>query len=187
MSSRPTATLFSLDEYVMLEQQTHLRFEYFQGVVRAMSGASRAHIRITRNLARLLDALEPRGCHIYTSDMRVKTPSDLWTYPDVVLTCGLEEIVEPDETIANPLLIAEVLSPSTADYDRGAKFELYRAIASMRDYILIDQYSTHVEHRWRDGDEWHSVTFTSEDDVIRLTGVPLTLHVRDLFTGTATP
>jgi len=187
MSTRPAGTLLGLDEYVMIEEQSHLRFEYFRGQIRAMSGASRAHVRIMRNLARLLDSLEPRGCHIYTSDMRVKTPSGLWTYPDVVLSCGLEEIVEPGETLANPIVLAEVLSPSTADYDRGEKFELYRSIPSLRDYLLIDQEGIHVEHRWRDGEEWHSATFTSNDDVIRLTGVPFALHVNDLFTGTATP
>jgi len=170
----------------MLEEQSHLRFEYFRGEIRAMSGASRAHIRVMRNLGRLLDALEPRGCHVYTSYMRVKTPSGLWTYPDVVLTCGLEEIVPPSETIANPILLAEVLSDSTADYDRAEKFELYRSIPSHRDYLLIEQSPVRVEHRWRDGDEWHSATFTSNDDVIRLTAVPFEIHVGDLFTGTAT-
>lgn len=186
MSTRPAGVLLSLQEYVMLEEHTHLKFEYFRGIVRAMSGASRAHILIAQNLAFSLHAKLP-NCRAYTSDLRVKTPSGLWTYPDVVLTCGLEEIVEPAETVANPILIAEVLSESTADYDRGEKFELYRSVRSLRDYLLIEQDGIDVEHRWRDGELWRTFRYTSQEDEIRLTGVALTLHVRDLFTGTATP
>jgi len=171
----------------MIEEQSHLRFEYFRGEIRAMSGASRAHNEIAQNLAFAMRPLRDRGCKTYISDLRVKTPSGLWTYPDVVLTCGKQEMVEPSETVANPVVLAEVLSDSTADYDRAEKFKLYRSIPSLRDYLLIDQSSIHVEHRFRDGDEWRSATFTSNDDVIRLTAVPLEIHVGDLFTGTTRP
>jgi len=94
---------------------------------------------------------------------------------------------DPLETVTNPAVIVEILSDATRNFDSGAKSELYRSIPSLRDYLLIDQEGIHVEHRWRDGEEWHSATFTSNDDVIRLTGVPFALHVNDLFTGTATP
>lgn len=187
MSSRPAANLLSLQEYVMVEEEAHRRFEYFRGEIRAMSGASRAHNEIAQNLARSLFALRERACKTYISDLRVKTPSGLWTYPDVVLTCGKQEIVDPVETLANPILIAEVLSESTAEYDRGAKFELYRSIPSFRDYLLIEQDSIAVEHRWRDGEEWRVAKYTSREDVIHLTGVPLDVHVGDLFAGIAIP
>jgi len=94
---------------------------------------------------------------------------------------------DPLETVTNPAVIVEILSDATRNFDSGAKFEHYRSIPSLRDYLLIEQSFVHVEHRWRDGEEWHSATFTSNDDVIRLTGVPFALHVNDLFTGTATP
>jgi Uma2 family endonuclease len=78
--------------------------------------------------------------------------------------------------VTNPIVVAEVLSASTRDYDRGQKFDLYRTTATLRDYLLVDQYTVDVEHRFLDGGRWLSNRYTSRDDVIELKGIAMTLH-----------
>lgn len=103
--------------------------------------------------------------------MRVRTPSGLYTYPDVSIVCGPAEIahIQGTETIGNPIVLVEVLSESTGDYDRGQKFDLCRSIPTLRDYILIEQARVEVEHRFLADGAWTSRTIT--EGALRLTGV----------------
>ena len=107
------------------------------------------------------------------------TASGLYTYPDAVVICG--PIILSGETITNPTVLVEVLSPSTRAYDQGEKFELYRSIPTLRDYLLIEQNTIDVEHRWRDGDQWSSERKTSLEDVIRLNSIEVDLRIADLY------
>ncbi len=171
---------FPLDEYFVIEAMSDIHHEYLDGEIFAMSGGSRNHNRIAQNLIRSLEPLASRGCHAYVNDVRLKTPSGLYTYPDVMLVCGPEELTDDQqETITNPVVLAEVLSPSTADYDRGQKFDLYSSIPTLRDYLLIDQYKVDVEHRWIDGKQWLSKHHT--EGAFELTGVPLIVNVTALY------
>ncbi|HYM59682.1 MAG TPA: Uma2 family endonuclease [Thermoanaerobaculia bacterium] len=174
---------YTIDEYFAVETMSPVRNEYFEGEILAMAGGSANHNRIARNV---LLSLEPKlregPCESLGSDTRILTASGLYTYPDVVVICG-PVILSGDrlETITNPTVLVEVLSPSTRDYDRGEKFELYRSIPSFREYLLIEQSAVDVEHRWRSGDEWLSERKSALQDVIRLNSIEVDLKVADLY------
>jgi Uma2 family endonuclease len=174
---------YTIDDYFADDAMSQVRNEYFDGEILAMAGGSPNHNRISRNV---LLALEPQlragRCESLGSDTRILTASGLYTYPDAVVIFG-PFILSGDrfETITNPTVLVEVLSPSTRDYDRGEKFELYRSIPSFRDYLLVEQATVGVEHRWRASDEWLSESKTSLDDVVRLDSIGVTLKVLDLY------
>ncbi len=173
---------YSLDEDFATEEMSELRHEYFQGEIFAMSGGSRNHNQIAQNLARLFDPLRSRNCRAYLSDVRLKPAAGLYTYPDVMVICGPAALTgDRLETVTNPVVLAEVLSTSTADYDRGQKFELYSSIPTLRDYLLIDQYTIDVEHRRFDGETWRSDRYGSGDETVKLAGVPIVLRVDALY------
>ncbi|MDX1654593.1 MAG: Uma2 family endonuclease, partial [Candidatus Competibacteraceae bacterium] len=132
----------SVEEYLALERRSELRHEYLDGAIYAMVGASPAHNLIVTNVVgELRQQLKRRPCRVYATDQRVRVRSTgLYTYPDLVVSCGGERFDERDQrTLLNPLLIVEVLSRSTESYDRGAKFEHYRRIPELQEYLLIDQ------------------------------------------------
>jgi Uma2 family endonuclease len=136
-------------EYLALERQAQIKSEYLNGEIFAMSGASRRHNLITVNIAAELYAqLRQQPCEVYTSDMRVKiSPTGLYTYPDVVVACKEPQFEDAEiDTLLNPTLIVEVLSQSTADYDRGGKFEHYRSLDSFQEYLLVAQDRCHIVH-----------------------------------------
>ncbi|HTQ78997.1 MAG TPA: Uma2 family endonuclease [Thermoanaerobaculia bacterium] len=144
----------TVEEYLVLERQSETRSEYWNGEIYVMTGASRRHNRIALNVAAALDRqLAGRGCEVFVSDMRVKVPAArLFTYPDVVVACDAPEFSDGEtDTLLNPTLIVEVLSPNTERYDRGLKFESYRTLPSLAEYVLISQDRLHVEHFVRQG------------------------------------
>ena len=136
------------DEYLRIERAAEWKSEYADGEMFAMAGASPRHVLITANLVRELGNLLREGpCSAYPADLRVATDRHRhYTYPDVVVACEpLQYVDEQRDTITNPVLIAEVLSESTENYDRGAKFERYRAIPTLAEYLLVAQDRVHVE------------------------------------------
>ena len=138
----------SAEEYLHIERAAEWKSEFADGEMFAMSGASPRHVLITANLVRELGNLLRQGpCSTYAADLRVSTDRHRhYTYPDVVVACEpLQYVDEHRDTITNPVLIAEVLSDSTEKYDRGAKFERYRAIPTLADYLLVAQDRVHVE------------------------------------------
>jgi Uma2 family endonuclease len=147
MSAIPKMRL-TAEEYLAIERKAETRSEFFAGEMFAMSGASREHNLIASNLNREIgEQLKDRPCEVYTTDMRVRIPSGLYTYPDVVVVCGDPKFEDDSvDTLLNPLVLIEVLSESTADYDRGTKFKHYRQISSLREYVLVDQTSAQIEH-----------------------------------------
>lgn len=173
---------YSLDEYFAIEEMSEIRHEYFNGEIFAMAGGTPEHSVIVNNLLLAFQPLMSHGCEPHLGNVRIAAPSGLYTYPDLALVCG-PPILMPAEppTITNPIVICEVLSKSTRDYDRGRKFNLYSSIATFRDYVLVDQYRVAVEHRWREADDWHSVHYMRRDDEIALTGVTLTVRVGALY------
>jgi len=125
MSSQPNSFL-TPEQYLEIERKADHKSEYLRGEMFAMSGASAAHNMLTLDLAVLLHPqVRRRGCQIYTNDMRVHIPqSGLYTYPDVIVTCSQPQFLDVmADTLLNPTLLAEVLSPSTEAYDPGRKFE----------------------------------------------------------------
>lgn len=152
MATAPNTSL-SVSEYMRLESAAEFRSEYVNGQMVAMANGTVNNALISSNLLRELGtALLEKDCTVFGSDMRIRTaPSGIYTHPDASVGCGRLEVVE--DTLTNPVLIAEVLSESTEAYDRGRKFAAYRQIESLSDYLLIDQTQTVVEHfrKERDG------------------------------------
>lgn len=153
MASEPRQRL-TLQEYLTLERQSETKSDYLDGEMFAMTGASRPHNLICLNVAASLHSqLRTRFCEVYSSDMRVRTPDDLLTYPDVVAVCGEPRFDDSElDTLLNPTLLVEVLSKSTEVYDRLTKLDQYRAISSLAEIFLIAQDRPHVEHWLRQGD-----------------------------------
>jgi len=145
----------SPQEYLALERRAERKSEYFAGEMFAMAGATEAHNLVSTNATvGLHNRLKGRPCKTYSSDMRVKVdPSGLYTYPDVSIVCGPAHFEDQRrDTLLNPNVIVEVLSPSTEAYDRGEKFAHYRKLDSLTDYILVAQDKPRIEHFVRQAD-----------------------------------
>lgn len=141
--------IYTPDEYLELELASETRSEYRNGAIISMTGGTPDHNELAINLASLLkSALRGKPYRIFGADQRLWIPDrNLYTYPDVmVVEKPLQLQTGRTDTVTNPCFIAEVLSKSTQDYDHGEKFSAYRTIDSFREYLLIDQYSIHVEH-----------------------------------------
>ena len=144
--------LLTPDEYLAFERESELKHEYVAGEIFAMAGAAEEHNLIVMNSgAWLRPQLRGRGCRIYPSDMRVKVESlGIYMYPDIVVVCGTPQFEDGRrDTLLNPTLLLEVLSHSTASYDRGLKFRRYQLIPTFAEYLLIAQDRPLVEHRLR--------------------------------------
>ena len=174
MSSAATKKRFTPQEYLALERKSETRNEYYNGEIFAMSGASREHNLIAGNLFRDIgNQLEDRPCETYMSDMRVWIEATgLYTYPDVVVVCGEPRFQDREvDTLLNPTVIVEVLSPTTAAYDRGDKFRHYRRIDSLREFVLISQDRMMVERYTRQGKDWVLSDMTDPDQVLKLESI----------------
>jgi Uma2 family endonuclease len=155
MSSLPEPWL-SPEEYLAIEREAETKSEYFDGHMYAMSGASEPHNVITVNLSgELRQQLRGRLCRAYSNDMRVKvSETGLYIYPDVVVVCGERRFDDAHrDTLLNPALLIEVLSPSTELYDRVKKFAQYRQLESLTDYLLVAQDRCAVDHYSKQGDQ----------------------------------
>lgn len=176
---------YSPEEYLALEETAEYRSEYYRGEIFAMSGGSANHNRIIKNLVITLDAaLEGKPCETFVTDMRLHVrKNSLYTYPDVMIVCGRIEYVKGrTDTITNPVVIFEVFSESTQAYDRGAKFELYRAIETLQDYVLVDQSRVHVEyfHKLEDG-RWLLTEFNNLEGVLMLESVGVEIPLSRVY------
>lgn len=138
MVSLPQFNLMLPQEYLEWEPKQELRYEYIDGEVFAMTGGTKPHNRIAGNLYTAIDSHLGEGeCEVYMSDVKVQiSPSGPYHYPDIVVTCDARDR-ESNQAIEFPCLIIEVLSPSTESFDRGAKFNRYRKITTLREYVLV--------------------------------------------------
>ncbi len=149
MSAVPATTFISIEEYLEQEETALEKHEYYYGEVFAMAGGTVNHNTIMGNtLSEINQFLKGKACRVFPSDLKVQIEANsLFTYPDISLVCGpLERWKNRDDVITNPVVIIEVLSRSTENYDRGQKFKLYRAIPSLKEYILISSTEMLVEH-----------------------------------------
>ena len=154
MSTQAKAFL-TPEQYLEIERTAEFRSQYFHGEMFAVSGGSLSHARLVRNLVVLLGGqLRRRSCEVASSDLRLRvSPDGLYTYPDIVVFCGRPLFADDrTDTITDATVIIEILSPSTENYDRGFKFEQYRRLSSLKDYIVIAQDRVHLEHSTRQDD-----------------------------------
>jgi Uma2 family endonuclease len=189
--SVPAMVRLTPAEYLARERQAETKSEFFNSEIFAMAGASRAHNLIVANIARDLGVqLEDRPCELYPADMRVKvSETGLYTYPDVVVVCG-EPQFEDDhvDTLLNPTLIVEILSPSTEAYDRGGKFAHYRELPSLREYVLISQDRCRVERFLRQPDEeWVLAVADEMSAALPLASIGCDLQLSRVYAKVALP
>ena len=175
----------SPEDYLALERKNEFKSEYLDGEIRAMTGASRPHNIITLNVASELRAqLRAANCETYAMDMRVKIPArNQYTYPDVIVVCGKPEL-EDDylDTLLNPTLLIEVLSKSTAKHDRTVKFDHYRTLESLAEYVLIAQDEHRVEQYTRQADgRWLLTDAGGPEGVVELSSVNCALPLGMIY------
>jgi Uma2 family endonuclease len=152
-----TQPSYTAEEYLTLERGASYKSEFHDGQIYAMTGASRKHNLITVNIAgELRSQLKKRPCEAYSNDMRVKAAeAHSYHYPDIAVACGTLQFEDSHvDTLLNPTLLVEVLSPSTEAYDRGGKFAHYRKIVTLREYLLVSQDQPSIERYVRQGDVW---------------------------------
>ncbi|MEQ8672487.1 MAG: Uma2 family endonuclease [Aggregatilineales bacterium] len=185
---QPDSAFMTEDEYLALERESEIKHEYMDGEIYAMTGGSEPHNAVSVNLTReFSNQLRRSACKVYNSEMRVKMSSSRnYTYPDLTVVCGEGEFVE-DETIAtllNPALIIEVLSPSTEAYDRGKKFQEYRKLDSIKEYVLVAQDAPRIERFSRNADDtWTLMVVEGLDAHIRFDSADVELALEDVFEG----
>jgi len=174
---------YTEDEYFEFERTNFGRWEYAQGEIRAMSGGTADHSTIGRNIVRVLgNVLVARGCRVFGPDMKVHTRADVNTFPDVSVVCGpLGFHRGRKDIITNPLLVVEVLSESTPDYDRGDKFRYYQTVPTLTDYLLVAQDEARIELYTRDEDHWRYRIITGLDSTVYLPSVETTLALSDIY------
>ena len=184
MSAQPQLRL-TPEQYLEIERAAEFKSEYYNGRMYAMSGASYKHVIITGNVAfALRNCLKKRPCTVLTNDLRLRVaPGGLYTYPDLVVVCGDPRFADDQaDTLLNPLLIVEVLSPSTEAFDRGRKFEHYRSLESLSEYLLVAQDRMHADLYTRQPDgSWVLREAGQADDTLELRSIDCHISMADLY------
>ena len=176
-------TRLTAAEYLAIERKAETRSEFFDGEMFAMSRANRGHNLISGNMGGALNGqLKDRPYEVYLTDMRVRVPSGLYTYPDVVVVCGDPKFEDDSvDILLNPLVLIEVLSESTADYDRGTKFKHYRQIPSLREYVLVDQAAAQIEHCIFARDKWELTELAGLDKILTLDSIGCEIPLSEVY------
>ncbi|MEP7342047.1 MAG: Uma2 family endonuclease [Acidobacteriota bacterium] len=177
---------FTIEEYIEFDKNNEGRWEYFGGEVFDMAGGSLEHNQISSNLARSLgNKLEGRDCRALPAEMRIKVPKALpYRYPDVVVVCGnqIVEKLQGQAMLVNPLLIIEVLSPTSEGYDYGRKFTAYQSIESFREYLLVAQDRPHITHYVRQPDgHWLRSDIEGLENKVKLVTVDCELSFSEIY------
>lgn len=176
--------VFSLDAYFEIDEGSRERFEFSQGQIYLMAGGSPRHDYLESRMAALLSRQLADGpCYTMTSNRRLATADDLYTYADGSVFCG-EMAFGPHQTALNPVAVVEVLSESTRAYDRSDKLERYRSVPSLRHVVLIEQDAVDVEVWSRTETGWErTVHVAGGDPTIRLPSIGAEIDVRELYSG----
>ncbi len=186
MSTNPIK-LYSVREYFEIEKDSDIKHEFVYGEIFAMSGASERHCTIANNInVRLWLQLLGSTCRCYISDMRTRINEPLYHYPDVVIGCEPRfEIIEGLQTLINPIFVAEVLSPSTARFDREAKFREYQQIDSLRYYLLVSQNEVNATLFTRQNNHnWTSTNYAHLENIIELPLINSRLLISNIYLNT---
>lgn len=181
---------YTYAEYLALEASSNVKHEFLDGQIYAMAGGTPEHAALAAAVIGLLfPELRKGRCRAHDADLRVRVPTTgLTTYPDVTVVCGPRERDATDpQAVTNPTLIVEVLSRSTEEYDRGDKFEHYKSLPSLRQYVLVSYRDRSVEVWTRDADDGWTSVLAREGDVAHLASVSARLDVRELYDAAAEP
>jgi Uma2 family endonuclease len=183
--SLPESKFVTSEEYLALERQSEKKSEYWDGEIFLTTGASRAHNLIVLNVGgELREQLKERPSEVYPSDMRLRIPNTArYVYPDVSVVCGEPQFEdEASDTLLNPTVIVEVLSPSTETFDRGKKLDSYRTIPSLQDYVLMaqDEYRVYLYTRQTDN-RWLLSEATQLDQFVQLNSIGCRLPLTEVY------
>lgn len=184
--SVPATSWISEEEYLAIERVAEWKSEYYAGEMFAMVGTSISHTRIVANLIfELMSRFRGGPCEAFSTDLRLRVDATgLYTYPDVMVVCGGPESIDGVmDTITNPTLIIEVLSPSTENYDRGAKFDQYRRLPSFKEYVLVAQDRPSVETYLRsaEGTDWRYQATTELEGVAKFASIGCEIQLADIY------
>jgi Uma2 family endonuclease len=183
----------TIAEYLRHEQTATNKHEYRDGEIVAMAGNSYSHSLIAANfIGELRNALKGRPCRVLDSNLRIGIPrTPLYTYPDASVICGPAQIDPADatgQTATNPRLLVEILSPTTEAYDRGEKFNRYRQLDSLQEYVLISQDVARVEIFFRQPDgTWVFTSVSGVESRCRLASLDLTVPLAEIYAGVEFP
>ncbi len=176
---------FTVEDYLAAEEKADYKSEYYGSEIIAMSGGSRNHSVICVNMNwRLGESLADKECVVFDSNMKLRIDAvDSFVYPDVAVVCGdIQFYEERRDIITNPVLIIEVLSPSTRSFDRGEKFEYYRTLPSLKEYVLISQDKPIVESYYKqDEKKWLYSVANGPEESIYLQSIDCNLALKDIY------
>lgn len=184
MASAAKKAYITPEEYLARERLAENKSEYYDGQVYAMSGATRPHILVVGNLFTEINVqFRDRPCEVYSNGMRVLVErTGLYTYPDIVALCGEPRLLDNEfDTLLNPQVIVEILSPLTEAYDRGKKFAQFQRIESLREYILVAQDQVRVECYSRQGSQWLLTTWDSPAGTLQIESIDCQVRLRDIY------
>ena len=177
----------TIEEYLEFEKTSAEKHEYYKGEIFAMSGAKVPPNIISGNLLGVLvQKLKGKSCRPFGSDQRVYIPfNTLFTYPDISIVCGTIETKDNDDwNLLNPSVIIEVLSPSTKSYDHGDKFQLYRDIASLKEYIFVDSQSFSIEvFRINNTGHWELEEYKKAEETLLIKAIQVSITLNDIYEG----
>jgi Uma2 family endonuclease len=185
MATAPTPRITE-EDYLRLERAAETKSEFVDGEMFAMSGGSRAHsLLAVRWIFQLELKLREGNCSVFNSDLRIRTRrTGSYVYPDISVVCEEPQANRnADDILPNPVVVIEVLSPSTEAYDRGKKFGLYREIPSLQDYILVHTDAVHVEHYSRQAENWLLREYSGVESMVHIASIDCTVALKDVYEG----
>jgi Uma2 family endonuclease len=173
---------YTYAEYLALEEESSVRHEYLEGAIYAMAGGSPDHAALAAAVIRILGSQLRHGCRAFTSDLRIRVPATgLSTYPDAAAVCGKTQRASDDAfAVVNPLLLVEVTSPSTEEYDPGEKLRHYKELLSVREILIVSHRSPHLTLHRREAQGWSELPATS-GETIHLLSVNARVAVDDVY------
>jgi Uma2 family endonuclease len=183
MSTQPK-TFLTEQAYLEIERKAEHKSEYYRGEMFAMAGGTPRHGLIILNVGgELRQQLKGKPCWVYTSEVRLRvSAAGLYTYPDAMVLCGERKYADDhQDTVTNPVLIIEVLSDSTRDYDLGGKFQLYRGLPSLGEYLTVEQDRPHVEQWTRQGNNWLLAEYSDPSQTIQLASIGCILSLAEVY------
>lgn len=184
MVANPIHDKWTVEEYLAFEEESEIRHEFVDGQIVAMAGAKKPHAQVNGAIYYLLygQTLD-RDCLVFQGDMRTQVSENIYYYPDIAVVCGQDHYTdETENSLTNPTVIIEVLSPSTEHKDRGQKFADYRTIPTLQEYWLFSQDRVQVEYYVRKSEKtWEFGEITDPDAVLELKSIGCTLALRDVY------
>jgi Uma2 family endonuclease len=176
---------YSFDQYLQIEAQNEYKSEFYNGFIVAMAGSTFEHSILTQNINFIVRKKLKNGCNTYNNDIKVfVAAANRGFYPDVSVVCGeVESYKKQNGIIVNPTVIVEVLSDSTANYDRTEKFDYYKLLPSFQSYLLIHQKSKCVEVFTKKGDFWVSENFYETKPLINIETLSMQIHIEEVYEG----